>query len=342
MAHDSVMIRESQARSERAGARRSVQQLVPLVEAEFDDRADLERVWGRPWGASTEVGALRSVLLRRPGTELRAIDASRFDDGLGAAVDPQGRWYWFDREPPDLDRIHEQHDGLVALLRDEGIETHVLPPLEGVFTKSMYVRDPFITVAGGVIVGRLAPEMRHGEEAAITRSLANLGLPILGTVVGRGYVEGGSFVKLTPDVALFGTGIRCNDEGAAQLSALLARSGIELVTVPQSGFALHLDGALAMLDVDKALLQPDRLPFWMTELLESLGIEVLVPEPDEPWALNCLALAPGRVLLSTSAPRTAAVLRQRGVDVIEIPYDEIERNGGGVHCSTNELLRDEP
>jgi hypothetical protein len=29
------------------------------------------------------------------------------------------------------------------------------------------------------------------------------------------------------------------------------------------------------------------------------------------------------------------------VDVLEVPFDHIERNGGGVHCSTNELIREE-
>lgn len=38
--------------------------------------------------------------------------------------------------------------------------------------------------------------------------------------------------------------------------------------------------------------------------------------------------------------RAIATLQRRGVQVIPIPYDEIHHNGGGIHCSTMELLRE--
>jgi N-dimethylarginine dimethylaminohydrolase len=216
-----------------------------------------------------------------------------------------------------------------------------LEPLEGTYTKSMYVRDPFVAVPGGVVVTRLAPVMRRGEEAAVTRELAAHGLPILATIVGDGLVEGGSLVRVSPTDALYGTGVRCNEAGAEQLAAVLARLGVTLHVVPQSGSALHLDGALAMVGADKAVLIPDRVPWWVPDLLGRLGVETIAPDPAEPWAVNLLAVAPGRVVLSTSAPRSAERLRRRGVDVLEVPFDHIERNGGGVHCSTNELIREE-
>jgi arginine deiminase len=37
---------------------------------------------------------------------------------------------------------------------------------------------------------------------------------------------------------------------------------------------------------------------------------------------------------------TTARLRDAGVEVRTVAYDEIHRNGGGVHCSTMELVRD--
>jgi N-dimethylarginine dimethylaminohydrolase len=40
-------------------------------------------------------------------------------------------------------------------------------------------------------------------------------------------------------------------------------------------------------------------------------------------------------------PRTAERLEARGIDVLAIPYDEIQKNGGGIHCSTMELIRDD-
>ena len=40
------------------------------------------------------------------------------------------------------------------------------------------------------------------------------------------------------------------------------------------------------------------------------------------------------------SPRTAELLERRGIEVIRIPYHELHKNGGGIHCSTMELRRD--
>ncbi|WP_416976025.1 hypothetical protein, partial [Streptomyces sp. 4F14] len=132
---------------------------------------------------------------------------------LGVAFDPDDMGYWYSDKAPDLTRMQLQHDNLVATLQGHGIQTEVLDPLPGKFTKSIYTRDPLVNVKGGAIITRLAPVMRRGEEAHVTKTIAGLGMPVLGTITGNGFVEGGSLVKLTNKVALYGTGIRCNREG---------------------------------------------------------------------------------------------------------------------------------
>jgi N-dimethylarginine dimethylaminohydrolase len=47
------------------------------------------------------------------------------------------------------------------------------------------------------------------------------------------------------------------------------------------------------------------------------------------------------VLMCDRYPQTAERLEQRGVAVVRIPYDEIQKNGGGIHCSTMELIRED-
>ncbi len=110
--------------------------------------------------------------------------------------------------------------------------------------------------------------------------------------------------------------------------------------MPLSGYTIHIDLHLAMVDVDKALVDVPGLPFWFLEELRTRGIEAIAADPDEAWGLNALCLAPGRVLMAAEAPRTAERLTRRGLDVVTVPYGEIHKNGGGVHCSTMELVRD--
>lgn len=304
----------------------------------LDELAD---VWGERWGACDEVGELRRVLVRRPGEELAAIDADAdaWDEDAQALVDPNGRWYWASRTPPDLDLVAEQHAGLVRALEAEGVAVDCLDSLGAGFPKAIYVRDPLITVPGGAIIGRMGVRMRRGEEPLITRSVAALGMPILGTIAGSGTLEGGSFVKLAPDLAILGTSIRCNVEGARRLRALLEAIGIELLTVSVPGYSIHLDLHMAMLDRGRVLVDAERLPYDFLVDLERRGIEPIEVEPGEDWGLNLLCLRPGRVLMAEGSPRTQGRLRDAGVEVVTVPYEEIQKNGGGIHCSTMELVR---
>jgi N-dimethylarginine dimethylaminohydrolase len=95
-------------------------------------------------------------------------------------------------------------------------------------------------------------------------------------------------VKLRPGLAAFGTSIRCNAAAAEQLRAVLERIGWELIVVPLPGYTIHLDLHLAMVDVDRALVDVPGLPFWFLEELERRGIEAIYPEPGEAWGLNAL------------------------------------------------------
>jgi N-dimethylarginine dimethylaminohydrolase len=306
----------------------------------FDDPDELTRLWGRRWGAADEVSPLRVVLMRRPGREFDAMRGGRFDERMQMIVDPQGHWYWDSPEQPDPERVREQHQGLVAALEREGVEVVFAASLDPPLFNGVFTRDPLVTVRGGAIVGRMAPRQRRGEEAGITRALAGAGMPILRTVAGTGTVEGGSFVKIRPDLAAFGISVRCNQEGADQLDEVLSRLGVELIRVPLPGLSIHIDGHLAMLDHDTALVNGETLPHWFLARLQALGIHPLWRHPEERWAVNLLVVRPGRIIMSASSPRTAELLASRGIEVVTVPYDEIQKFGGGVHCSTMELVRD--
>jgi N-dimethylarginine dimethylaminohydrolase len=301
---------------------------------------ELVSVWGDSFGAHDEVGVLRRVMVRAPGDELTLIREDAWDEELGALVDPDGHWYWTDRRPPDLDLVAEQHNGLVEALRAEGVEVEVAPSLGAPFVKSVYTRDPSIAVPGGAIVCRMGVRMRRGEEPHTTRALADAGMPILGTITGTGTLEGGSFTKIRPGLAALGTSIRCNEEGFRQLRVLLELIGVELIRVPIAGYSIHIDLHFAMVDVDRALIHPAGLPYDFLVTLHELGIETIEGVPGEEWGLNLLCLRPGRVLMAEGSPRTVERLEGAGIEVVTIPYDEIHKNGGGVHCSTIELVRD--
>jgi N-dimethylarginine dimethylaminohydrolase len=84
------------------------------------------------------------------------------------------------------------------------------------------------------------------------------------------------------------------------------------------------------------------LPWRFLEKLKELGIRVVEADPrDGPFGVNCLSVSPGRVIMAAHAERTADHLDKLGVEVIPVEYGEIHKSGGGVHCSTLPLIRDD-
>jgi len=308
----------------------------------FEHPDQQRTVWGRHWGCNSDVGKLRVVLMHRPGDELKIVDPAKRIEHLGAYGDEETGWYWRGREIPDLATQQAQHDALVAALREEGVEVVFLDRCAPQRMKSIYTRDQVIAVDGGAIVCRMGARIRRGEEAPATETLARLGMPILRTVHGTGIMEGGSFAFINPRTAVVGLSSRVNEDAARQVEEVLRVQGVELLRVHLTGYRLHIDGAFVMVDVATAIINPVQLPFWFLEKLKEMKINCIEVHPDDPaWTVNCLAVAPGRVLMADKvSPRTADALDNAGISVRIVPYDAVYQGGGGIHCSTAPLVRD--
>jgi len=311
-------------------------------EPAFEDRGRLEALWGRAWGCDNDVGRIRAVLMHRPGDEFSVIDPTKRIAEIGAYGDLEAGWYWQSETIPPLAEMQAQHDALAELLRAEGAEVIYLEGVGDGRFKSVYTRDSSIAVKGGAIVTRLAPRMRHGEELPVTRALAKAGVPILRTLHGTAMAEGGSFAWLNSRTAVIGRGIRNNDEGIAQIAEVLKYQGVELIVVDLRGYDIHIDGHFLMVDVDLALVWPRGLPFSFLERLKALGIRTVEMTPeDNSWIVNGLAVRPGRVIMPEGlSERTREALEGHGVEIVTLPYDKMQLNGGGIHCSTCPLIRD--
>src|ERR1700712_2148044 len=68
------------------------------------------------WGASTEVGRLRTVLLHRPGLELKRLTPRNNDKLLFDGI-------------PWVSRAQDEHDAFSAALRDRDVEVLYLADL---------------------------------------------------------------------------------------------------------------------------------------------------------------------------------------------------------------------
>jgi N-dimethylarginine dimethylaminohydrolase len=122
----------------------------------------------------------------------------------------------------------------------------------------------------------------------------------------------------------------------------LATQGVELIRVDMAGYDIHIDGAFVMIDVDLALIDPERLPYAFLKRLGALGVRTIEITPsDSSWIVNCLAVRPGRILMPEGASnRTLDRLARHDIEMVTLAYDKMALNGGGIHCSTCPLVRD--
>ena len=262
-------------------------------------RDEIGALWAR-CGLRDEWGPLRAVLLHRPGPELAVPDPDAAQ--LLAPVDPA--------------RAAAEHEALARAYREEGVLVRAVEPAGAPTPNLMFCADLFLMTPEGAIVGRPASTVRAGEEIAIARRLADLGIPIVRTVRGRGTFEGADAMWLDAATVLVGCGLRTNAEGAAQVTATLAEMGVETIVVDLPWGTMHLMGMLRIADQDLALAWPGRLAVRAVEALRARGYRVLFlpdgPAAERNTALNFVTLAPGRILMAEGYPIVRAVLRESG------------------------------
>jgi len=116
---------------------------------------------------------------------------------------------------------------------------------------------------------------------------------------------------------------RTNAAGIAQLRKRLEPRGWAVVEVPVTK-ALHLKSGLTAV--------PDGTVVGFASLVDDPGLFAdFLPVP-EAHGSAVVAMDPTTVIMSADAPRTSALLRERGLTVVTTPVTEFEKLEGGVTC----------
>jgi arginine deiminase len=290
-------------------------------------RAEVGRIW-RACGVSNEWAHLGCVLLHRPGEEIEGLndpDAALMLGRLDAA------------------RARSQHDAVAHAYRDAGVEVHLVEPHEKPPPNTVFVADLVFMTPEGAILGRPASTVRAGEERFVARRLADLGIPMLRSIRGKGTFEGADAMWLDEKTVLVARGLRTNREGIRQVAAALGELGVKVLETELPPGTMHLMGQLRFVDRNLAVVWSRKITRRTRDLLSSRGIRLLVqPDQDEAaqkMAMNFVTLGPGRVLMPSGCPATQAFLESRGVECRCVAVDELARAAGGIACMTGVLSR---
>jgi N-dimethylarginine dimethylaminohydrolase len=285
------------------------------------------------------VGQLRRVMVCSPRS-------AGWECGAGALARVGWRDLGFHHEPV-LGVAQKQHEALCQQLEAAGAEVIHLPAFPDSSLDAVYAHDPSLATDYGLMVlnpgkpNRVAEAQHHGE---FCRSL---GIPVHGEIKPPGIAEAGDIVWLDSKTLLIGHGYRTNAQGIAQMRAMLAPKGIEVIAAPLPygpgpSACLHLMSLLSLLDEETALVDLPWLAVETVELLKARGyrfVEIDSSERDT-LACNVLSLGGQRLLALEENRKTNERLRDAGFDVRTLPGSELCINGsGGPTCLTRPLLR---
>jgi N-dimethylarginine dimethylaminohydrolase len=239
-----------------------------------------------------------------------------------------------------------QHAELVAALAEAGVIVHALPP-EPHLPYMAYTRDQAVVTPWGPLLCQLERPQRRGEYAAVLdwhAAQAADGRGAFWRKSSAGTLEGGDVHLIRPGLAAIGvSGGRTDAAGAAQLAAWLEAEGWECRLVPFDEHFLHLDLLFCMAAPGLALACPDALDEDFLAWLRAHGIGWIPFTYPEAMALsgNILALGDGRVVSSRGSTRINAALRAEGLAVLDPDLSLFAAGGGGPHCLTCPLRREE-
>lgn len=284
----------------------------------------------RAYGSQSMVDPLRRVVVRRP-------DA-------GFAVDDPDAWNYSSQ--PDAAEAGREHDVLVGLLADDGIDIiRHDAPLDGL-ADAIFVHDPVLVTERGTIALRMGKPQRRGEEAALAAALHADGVPVAGALQAPAVAEGGDLLWLDHMTLAVGQGFRTNRPGLVQLAALLPQVDVVPVELPYGNgpaACLHLMSLISLVDHDLAVVHRPLLPVTFLQLLDERGFRLVdVPAAElASHGTNVLATAPRRCIMLEGNPVTANGLTDAGCSVRTYTGNEITLKAeGGATCLTRPVLRD--
>jgi arginine deiminase len=305
------------------------------------------------YGAQTEFGRLKRVLMHRPTEELKLLTPGNKDSYLFRDV-----VYW--RE------FQREHDAFTDTLRGEGVDIVFLADLldegERIVAERLpnlvYTRDVISINNLGAMILRMTYPPRYPEPLLAEKAMEKLGIPVALRVTPPGMVEGGDFVWLDEETVMMGFGTRSNEAGVNMVTeTMLGKNVKEIVAVPLPSFRVHLDGALMMIAPDLALFHRGSLGLFpsyvhdgdgvrlvfLEDYLKEKEIELIYANDTEVrmFGTNIVGLGSGKCVSYEWNERIMGVLGERGFDVIGIPGSQLSIGGGGPHCMTAPIHRED-
>jgi dimethylargininase len=245
----------------------------------------------------------KKALVRRPG--------SRLAEGLVTHIE---------RSSVDVHTAMRQWEGYIRAFVDAGWQVTEVDPAPDC-PDSVFVEDTVVVYGDLAVIARSGAAERRRETAGTEKAVAEAGYRIA-HIEAPGELDGGDVLKHA-GVVYVGLSGRTNEDGIRQLADYLRPFGATVIPVPLTK-ALHLKSAVTAL--------PDGTVIGYEPVVDDPSVFApFLPVPEEPGA-HVVLLGDGKLLMSSAAPETAALLRTRGYEPVLVDIGEFEKLEGCVTC----------
>jgi len=274
------------------------------------------------------------------------------------------------RDTVNVDTAVKQHTYLKKVLKQQGqkyVDIYDYMPKNTpyeYFANLLFTRDPFIKTPKGIILGNMREPVRRHDTEMIETIMKKLKQPIIYKCKQGEFLEGGDFL-INCDTAFIGTGARTSMSAAKKLLQLKLYGTKRVVIIypvnpDTSMYRIHLDCIFSPFGCKQCVIWDDltypnsihkRLAIEYTlqnngvykktskakNLFEYLkdnnyNIIKLSTESQHNYGANILELDNGNILVQDKE----TYKKIKGS--IFIPFHEIHKMYGGLHCSTNSFF----
>ncbi|MFK5981080.1 MAG: dimethylarginine dimethylaminohydrolase [Rhizobiaceae bacterium] len=228
-----------------------------------------------------------------------------------------------DGSNPSAEKFVLQHTAYIEALKASGAQVDELPASEE-FPDSVFVEDSALCLKDAVIVLRPGAPSRFGEAALIRPAFENHFSRII-DLPDDGFLDGGD-VLLSDEDAFIGLSARTNQAGFDALSSILVTFGYSPVIVKTPASILHFKTECGLLD-SKAIFSTTNLA--AIGCFENYQV-ILTPDGEE-GAANIVRFN-DNVFVSRGYPKSEALLKSHGYNVVVIDTSEPAKIDGGLSC----------
>jgi dimethylargininase len=189
------------------------------------------------------------------------------------------------------------------------------------FPDGVFVEDAVVVLGSTAVLTSPGADSRRGELASVAAVLDRPGLDVR-RIEWPATLDGGDVLKVGTTVYV-GRSDRTNEHGVLALAAIVEPLGYRVKPIPVTK-VLHLKSAVTALPDGTVIGFPPQV-----DAPEAFDSFLAVPEEN---GSAVVVVDDTTVLMSADAPQTAALLRDRGLEVVTVPISEFEKLEGCVTC----------